>query len=54
MARLTKKASEKLSAHLGEQSKERLVEMVVEQAEGDVELRSRLFSPRSVTWPGAI
>jgi hypothetical protein len=43
MARLTKKAREQLAAHLGAQPKERLVELVVELAEADVELRNRVL-----------
>ena len=43
MARLTKKVRDHLAVHLGAQSHERLVELVVELAEGDVELRNRLL-----------
>ncbi|QYG93240.1 hypothetical protein HC251_12935 [Iamia sp. SCSIO 61187] len=40
---MTKKAREQLATHLGAQSHERLVELVTELAEGDVELRNRLL-----------
>lgn len=43
MARMTKKARERLVTHLGAQSHERLVELVTALAEGDVELRNRLL-----------
>lgn len=43
MARMTKKAREQLATHLAAQSHERLVELVTELAEGDVELRNRLL-----------
>ncbi|MCB1039231.1 MAG: hypothetical protein KDA94_06840 [Acidimicrobiales bacterium] len=40
---MTRKAREQLATHLGDQSHERLVELVTELAEGDVELRNRLL-----------
>ncbi|MGE3621994.1 MAG: DUF6880 family protein, partial [Acidimicrobiia bacterium] len=40
---MTKNAREQLATHLGAQSHERLVELVAELAEGDVELRNRLL-----------
>jgi tetratricopeptide (TPR) repeat protein len=43
MARLTKKAAAQLTAYLGELPTERLVGLVLEQAEQDVELRTRLL-----------
>ena len=43
MARMTKKARQQLATHLDAQSHERLVELVTELAEGDVELRNRLL-----------
>ncbi len=43
MARMTKKAREQLAAHLSAQSHERLVELLTELAERDVELRNRLL-----------
>lgn len=43
MARLTKKATTTLTAHLGAQQHERLVELLLEQAENDTALRDRLL-----------
>lgn len=43
MARLTKKAAAQLAAYLGELPAERLVELVMSQAEQDVELRTQLL-----------
>jgi tetratricopeptide (TPR) repeat protein len=43
MARLTKKAAAQLTAYLGELPTERLVDLVMSQAEHDVELRTRLL-----------
>lgn len=54
MARMTKKAREQLAAHLGSQSDERLVELVTELAEGDVELRNRLLLEAASAGTGAV
>src|SRR5688572_21210747 len=43
MARLTKKSRAQLVAHLAEQPQERLIELVLEQADQDAELRARLL-----------
>lgn len=43
MARLTRKAAEQLTAYLAELPTERLVELVMSQAEQDVELRTQLL-----------
>jgi hypothetical protein len=43
MARLTKKARTTLTVHLGAQQHERLVELLLEQAEDDHALRDRLL-----------